>query len=275
MESNMRRKFYSEREALPILLGETGKDENRMEIDLIKECLYFLYPEDEEADRAYIERTLPVLHEKLGFNKPVVHVRYRKLRLAAVATLMVLLVMLLASAIAYAFGINIFNFFVYGTDEYWMIHVQTEKNAVVEPAESRAPVELYNAWGDAVTERLKEMDTIPPLPTSMLEGYAFVSHTYENFEGFYEIDTFRYTNSSQSSYLKLVIRRFGFDDAEHDEFLQKDKSVSLGEKIHGIEYYFSQNYDVTSVMWMMEEYEVTISGTCTIDELHSIIETVR
>lgn len=273
MEINAQKKFFSERDALILLMEETSKAIDQMDMTLIKECLYFLYPENEEEDRAYIERTLPILHEKLGFNRPAKAVRRSRPRMALVAVLIVLGVLMLASVVAYAFGINVFNFFVEGTKEYWMIHMKTE-NEVVDTIAYHAPIELYEVWGDAVTDRLKEMDTIPPLPTSILEGYEFVSHAVEEVGDFFLVNTFEYKSTDKGDYIRLSIREHYVRESEYIEYFQKDNTTKTGEIINGIEYFFSQNYDVVNATWMIGRFQVTLSGTCSMEDLRRMIDTV-
>ena len=68
-------RFSSEEEALRIVITESFKECEEMDMDLIMEGLYYLYPENEAEDRAFIERTLPILHKKLGFGSPEDHIR--------------------------------------------------------------------------------------------------------------------------------------------------------------------------------------------------------
>lgn len=274
MEINAQKKFFSERDALILLMEETSKAIDQMDMTLIKECLYFLYPENEEEDRAYIERTLPILHEKLGFNRPAKAVRRSRPRMALVAVLIVLGVLMLASVVAYAFGINVFNFFVEGTKEYWMIHVKTE-NEVVDTIGYHAPIELYEVWGDAVTDRLKEMDTIPLLPTSMLEGFEFVLHSEEKIGSTLVMNIYEYENPASGDYIRLLIREYYNKDAEHIVYSQKDQTTEAGEMINGIEYFFSQNYDVVSATWAIGNFQVTLTGSCSMEELRMLISTVQ
>ena len=193
--------------------------------------------------------------------------------MALVAVLIVLGVMMLASVVAYAFGINVFNFFIYGTDEYWMIHVKTESE-VVETMAYHAPIELYEVWGDAVTDRLKEMDTVLPLPTSIPEGYGFVSHMVEEVGDLFIVDTFEYKNSDTSDYIRLEIREYFDEETDYVEYFQKDHTTNTGETIKGIEYFFSQNYDIASATWMTGRFHVILSGSCSMEELRTMIDSV-
>ena len=77
MDNN--RKYNSEEEALRIVLEESSKSMEEMDMDLITECLYYIYPPNEEEDRAFIDRTLPILLKKLGFKTPEQEAKKRRL----------------------------------------------------------------------------------------------------------------------------------------------------------------------------------------------------
>ena len=65
-----RSKFSLENEEVKALLpGLMERLENR-DIDAFIARLYEMYPEDEAEDKAYIERTLPILRKKLGLDTP-------------------------------------------------------------------------------------------------------------------------------------------------------------------------------------------------------------
>ena len=185
MEINIKRRFFLEHDALTLLMEETSKPADQMDISLITECLYFLYPENEEEDRAYIERMLPILHEKVGFVRLAKAGRRNKTRLALIAVLIVMSVLLLASAVAYAFGINVLNFFIFDTKEYWMIHTKTQKAVEAVDTDLLVPSENYDVWGEAVVQSLTEMNVNPALPQIIPDGYRYVSTQNTGIEGFF------------------------------------------------------------------------------------------
>ena len=63
-------RFSSEEDALKVVITESFKECEEMDMNLIMEGLYYLCPKNEAEDRAFIERTLPILQKKLGFESP-------------------------------------------------------------------------------------------------------------------------------------------------------------------------------------------------------------
>lgn len=273
MEINAQKKFFSERDALILLMEETSKAIDQMDMTLIKECLYFLYPENEEEDRAYIERTLPILHEKLGFNRPAKAVRRSRPRMALVAVLIVLGVLMLASVVAYAFGINVLNFFIYDTKEYWMIHVKTPE--VIETVVPDSPASLtdYDVWGEAVAQSIKEMNVFPALPTMIPEGYEYISITDTSFEGFFSEVTYHFEHAN-GNYFDLIVRVMDQDLLEVGSHIQKE---TFNENIichDGFEIALANNFDSVSATWISGNCFIYIAGTCSMEDLENMIYSI-
>lgn len=274
MEINTQKKFFSERDALILLMEETSKAIDQMDMTLIKECLYFLYPENEEEDRAYIERTLPILHEKLGFNRPARTVRRIRPRMALVAVLIVLGVLMLASVVAYAaFGISIFDFFIYGTDEYWMIHVKTPE--AIETVVPDLPASLidYDVWGEAVARSIEEMNVYPALPKMIPDGYNYTSTTDTSFVGFYSEQTHTFEHDD-GSFIQLIINVRDVEDIKSDFFVEKDESANQVIIHDGYEIALSQNFDSVSAAWISENCFISIVGTCSMEVLEAMISSI-
>lgn len=275
MEINAQKKFFSKRDALILLMEETSKAIDQMDMTLIKECLYFLYPENEEEDRAYIERTLPILHEKLGFNRPARTVRRSRPRMALVAVLIVLGVLMLASVVAYAaFGISIFDFFIYGTDEYWMIHVKTSE--AIETVVPDLPASLidYDVWGEAVAQSIKEMNVFPALPTVIPGGYEYVSTIDTSFEGFFSEKTY-YFEHANGNYFKLILSTDYQDKMEAGNHVQKEAFNKKTIVHNGLEIALAQNYDSTSATWISGNCQVRLTGNCSKKELESMVYSIK
>lgn len=273
MEINAQKKFFSERDALILLMEETGKAIDQMDMTLIKECLYFLYPENEEEDRAYIERTLPILHEKLGFNRPTKAVHRSRPRMALVAVLIVLGVLMLASVVAYAFGINVLNFFIYDTKEYWMIHVKTPE--VIETVVPDLPASLtdYDVWGEAVARSIEELNVYPELPKMIPDGYEYVSTKDISVEGFYTERQYVFEHPN-GSYIQLKIRIMDVEGVDSDIIVQKDESTKETIFYKGLEIAVAQNYGSVSATWVSANCRIRIMGTCSMEQLSEMIQSI-
>ena len=274
MEINAQKKFFSKRDALILLMEETSKAIDQMDMTLIKECLYFLYPENEEEDRVYIERTLPILHEKLGFNRPARTVRRSRPRMALVAVLIVLGVLMLASVVAYAFGINVLNFFIYDTKEYWMIHVKTPE--VIETVVPDSPASLtdYDVWGEAVVQSIKEMNVFPALPTVIPDGYEYTSTFDVSIEGFYDEVEYVFEHPD-GRFFKLVLSTDYQSEMEVGNHVQKE---DFNRKIifhNELEIALAENYGSISATWICGNCRVRLTGTCSLEELEVMVYSIE
>lgn len=272
MEIITQRKFFSDRDALKLLMEETSKTNDQMDIELVKECLYYLYPEDEE-DRKYIEKTLPILHDKLGFEDQTRTIRHNWSRLIGVAILVFMGTVLLASMVAYAFGINVINFFVYGTNEYWMIHVNTPEIIETTDVDFPASLDCYEAWGDAIVKRVKKMDMSPALPKEIPEGYEYVSEKETSVYGFYDEWKYNFRNISGNE-ITLVLRvmKYGSVDAKSD--IQKETGSEKLLHRNGLDIVMGQNFDSVSATWISGNCRISIIGNCTMETLETMINTV-
>ena len=273
MEININRRFFSEQDALKLLMEEMSKTEDRMDITLIRECLCFLYPENAEDDRAYIEKTLPVLHEKLGFGHRSRVVRRGKARMALAAVLVVMGVLLLASVVAYAFGVNVLNFFIYDTKEYWMIHTQTQKITEPVDADLSVPSGYYDVWGEAVVQGMTEMNVFPALPQIIPDGYAYVSRLNTGLDGLFAEETYTFANLD-GQFFDLIVRYDYQDDMESARHVQKEIPSTEVIDRNGFKIALAQNYDGVSATWISENCQIRLTGTCSMEELKMMIDSI-
>ena len=273
MEININRRFFSEQDALKLLMEEMSKTEDRMDITLIRECLCFLYPENAEDDRAYIEKTLPVLHEKLGFGHRSRVVRRGKARMALAAVLVVMGVLLLASVVAYAFGVNVLNFFIYDTEEYWMIHTQTQKITEPVDADLSVPSGYYDVWGEAVVQGMTEMNVFPALPQIIPDGYAYVSRLNTGLDGLFAEETYTFANPD-GQFFKLIVRSDYQGDIDSGRHVQKEIPSTEIVTHNGLGIVLAQNYDSVSATWISENCQVRLAGTCSMEELRMMIDSI-
>lgn len=273
MEININRRFFSEQDALKLLMEEMSKTEDRMDITLIRECLCFLYPENAEDDRAYIEKTLPVLHEKLGFRHRTRVVRRGKARMALAAVLVVMGVLLLASVVAYAFGVNVLNFFIYDTKEYWMIHTQTQKITETVDADLSVPSGYYDVWGEAVVQGMTEMNVFPALPQIIPDGYAYVSSLNTGLDGLFAEETYTFANPD-GQFFDLIVSYHYRSDMESGNHVQKEVASTEIVVHDGLEIALAQNYNSASATWISDNCQIRLTGTCSMEELRMMIDSI-
>ena len=244
-----------------------------IDVNLVVEALYYLFPENEEEDRAYIERTLPILHKKLKLDEPAKHVRHRKWSYAMVAILVILGVLFLASAVAYAFGINVLNFFVYGTDEYWMIHIQPTGGTSISTLSHQGPSENYDVWGEAVADMMSELRMTPQLPKWISEGYDCISIDDTSMGGVYNEILAIYKDSNAHEYW-LIVRSCDNTIYESALWAEVKDSQSSIEQIGNIEVIYSENNNSYSATWVSDNYFIRITGTCSLVTLQRMVRSI-
>lgn len=273
MEINIDRRFFSEQDALKLLMEEMRKTEDQMDITLIRECLCFLYPENAEEDRAYIEKTLPILHEKLGFGRRTRVRRRSRARLALVAVLVVMGILMLASVVASAFGINVINFFIYDTKEYWMIHTKTLEATEPMNVGSLTPSINYDVWGEAVAQGLREMNVSPALPKFIPDGYAYASKLDASIAGFYREFEYGFIHPN-GCYFKLILTTGYNKHVESNSHVQKEDIEAEIVFHNGLEIALAQNFDAASASWICDNCRVRLTGTFSMEELRMMINSI-
>lgn len=254
------------------MLRETSKDISEIDIDLVYECLYFLYPANEEEDRAFIDRTLPILRRKLGFDEPRNRLR-KRVRVALIAAVITVSVLLAGSLVAYALGFDIIAFFRESA-EHWTVQIQTEEVSGMPSAETLdIPLEDYRIWGDAVVQAIAEMGIRPDLPKEFPDKYTLTSTRHRRVEQFHEEFEALY-ECADNRFFKLVIRDYAYDLSKSGYQLQKDSSIQETIIHNGIEIGLAQNYDTVSATWITGNCSVRIYGTCTMETLEMMIDSI-
>lgn len=245
-----------------------------IDVNLVVEALYYLFPENEEEDRAYIERTLPILHKKLKLDEPAKHVRHRKWSYAMVAILVILGVLFLASAVAYAFGINVLNFFVYGTDEYWMIHIQPTGGTSISTLSHQGPSENYDVWGEAVADMMSELGMTPQLPKWIPEEYSLTSVRSTNTPNTVS-EIYAWYSKSDNEYFRLTLRLFKDTDRSITYYIEKDKEQAQIVYCNDLEILLAKNFEMVNATWITEGVYVHITGTLSMETLLAMIDSMQ
>lgn len=254
------------------MLRETSKDISEIDIDLVYECLYFLYPANEEEDRAFIDRTLPILRQKLGFDEPRKRLR-KRVRVALIAAVITVSVLLAGSLVAYALGFDIIAFFRESA-EHWTVQIQTEEVSDMPSAETLdIPLEDYRIWGDAVVQAIAEMGIRPDLPKEFPEEYSLASIDNKTVDSFFDELKALYVHEN-GQYFRLIIRNYRYGFSGSDYQLQKDSSIQETTMHNGIEIGLARNYDTVSATWMTDSCSVYIYGTCAMETLEAMINSI-
>lgn len=244
-----------------------------MDMNLVMECLFYLYPPNEKEDRAFIDRTLPVLRRKLGLEKPRERAR-RRTKAAAVVALIAMGVLMAGSLVAYAFGFDIIAYFFHGTPEHWTVQLETgEPQEMAAVADLEVSPENYRMWGDAVAQEMANMEMWPELPREFPRGYVLSEVKTERQEQFYDEIKALYENED-GLYIMLDVRCYRCGFSELDYRLQKDDSIQETTMHGDLKIGFAQNYEVASTTWISGNCSVRLYGTCEMNVLRAMIESI-
>ena len=200
-------------------------------------------------------------------------VRRSKARMALAAVLVVMGVLLLASVVAYAFGVNVLNFFIYDTKEYWMIHTQTQKITETVDADLSVPSGYYDVWGEAVVQGMTEMNVFPALPQIIPDGYAYVSSLNTGLDGLFAEETYTFANPD-GQFFDLIVSYHYRSDMESGNHVQKEVASTEIVVHDGLEIALAQNYNSVSATWISENCQVRLTGTCSMEELRMMIDSI-
>ena len=200
-------------------------------------------------------------------------VRRGKARMALAAVFVVMGVLLLASVVAYAFGVNVLNFFIYDTKEYWMIHTQTQKITEPVDADLSVPSGYYDVWGEAVVQGMTEMNVFPALPQIIPDGYAYVSRLNTGLDGLFAEETYTFANPD-GQFFDLIVSYHYRSDMESGNHVQKEVASTEIVVQDGLEIALAQNYNSASATWISENCQIRLTGTCSMEELRMMIDSI-
>lgn len=190
--------------------------------------------------------------------------RVRSLRwlraLSAVAA--VLMIIVLGSVTAKAFGVDVWQSVVKWTQETF--HFGSGQQVDEGPdSQDNLP---YKSFED--TLRKGGIDT-PLVPTWIPDGYQLVDITVDQTP-LLDMYTARYL--SREKELIFTVRNHLESDPQYVE--QSKDFVEIYES-SGIAYYLLSNNEHTQAIWIVESYECYILGDLTIDELKMMIDSIE
>jgi len=265
-----------------ILDGQFELPEKEVDGNLIEECLLHLYPEynpeykkqdilDKKASCDKLLQLWKGVKREKGYSYDNTNTARRSHISTAMIMLLVLLgVMLLGTAIAYALGYPIWNYTFHWGDEQVRIdiEIQTPENS---PGSSTANHRFGLGRGDAFDKKLKELQMDPILPMLPNEYTLTVEDsscgdTIRNIVGLY---------SAGSSTLHVNVTKVNDVNAALVETIEKDGNEYDMIEMEGSNYYFFNNLDTSEVIWVSPPYIIQLGGDISKDKLLSMIEAMN
>lgn len=216
----------------------------------------YYMPDDSTDDAEQVPSKAQVTNAK-----PIKHLRPWLSRLTATAAILALI--LVSSVTAHAMGIDIWDIIITWTQE-------TFHFKYIGQSETPEPNEKDTREYTSLQAVLEQYDLPTRLtPTWLPDGYELMDVQVE--------ETPMYTSClaiyhHDQKKIKIQIKEFLESDPEQIE--QSDSLIEEYESDSTIYYIFS-NYDMLKAVWIKENFECYISGTITIDELKTMLDSIQ
>ena len=154
-----------------------------------------------------------------------------------------------------------------------MIHTKTQKAVEAVNTDLPIPSENYDVWGEAVVQSLTEMNVNPALPQTIPDGYQYVSTQNTGIEGFFAEETYTFMHLD-GRFFKLSVSSGYHGNMESGSHVQKEATGTEVISHNGLEIALAQNYDSVSATWVSENCQVQLVGTCSMEELRTMINSI-
>lgn len=186
--------------------------------------------------------------------------RWMKGLIAAAAMLVVLIG---GSATAKAMGGDLWRTIVFTTKEAFHFRSVRETTETVEP------VTVFQDSFESIQEALDQFHiTTSPVPTWIPEGYV------ESEVVVTQIPKRRAFKVDYQSGEKLIVIRIGdYVSSYPTQFERSGDLIEIYES-NGVEYYIFPNYDILNAVWINENFECSISGPVTLEEMERMIDSI-
>lgn len=245
-----------------------------IDVSLVDECLDFLLPEREK--RVYpMEKTWKRIVEATGLEKGAVssHYRHGRLRPAFAIALLLLAIMLVGTTIASALGFNVWEYLVKWRGD--ILYVETEMlPATTDTSVQAVPVETYSCFAnerDCFYEELKKNEFTVKLPTWKPEGFvAVLAQTLDSLPSSVTVSA-AYEHPDGRQFFVDVDWLNAPTSMEIERNADETPSVFTRE---GKTFYWVNNLERKTLIWMDSPYAVTIHGSLTDDELKKMIDSL-
>lgn len=253
-----------------ILDSQLNLPEKEMDVDLIEECMQFLYPEYKRGgvDAKAQEFVMKLVEQDANQNKNISGHMHSRLRPAMLLLLILAGVMLLGMAIAYALGYPIWNYAFHWGDE--QVRIEIDVQSPMNTSESILPQQYQGVGkGDAFDEKLKELQfdlTLPRLPDrySLSNVDSSTGGMITNLLGFYK---------AGETELHISIQKVTDANVMGSLAVEKESGYEV-MTISGTSYYLFMNIDYVEVVWVSPPYIVQIGGNLDRQELVNLFNTM-
>ena len=117
------------------------------------------------------------------------------------------------------------------------------------------------------------MNVFPALPQIIPDGYAYVSRLNTGLDGLFAEETYTFANPD-GQFFKLIVRSDYQGDIDSGRHVQKEIPSTEIVTHNGLGIVLAQNYDSVSATWISENCQVRLAGTCSMEELRMMIDSI-
>ncbi len=270
-----------EREDLPeksvrhVLFAELMKRSGEMNMSLVRDYLWQLYPDYDEYE---LVEQLRASFEEMRLRTLKLRSIRRKRHIRQAQTLMMFVFFLVAiTGIGFAFGINIWQVAYQWTTEHLFMNIEVASDAVYDDGVSSHDSYEYVAdtWGAEVHDLLVENNLCPALPTWIPERFTFESCEINQVDMILFVSAKYVGSSDEHLNIRLQLVPEIQSDTEYFVYQEADTECQSLINIDDTQYYVMSNLKNNKVCWLDNGVAVAISGTITIDEIQSMLESIH
>lgn len=258
-----------------IIVREARKSPAKMDMNLIRDGLDYLHPFNEQEDE---------LRTRIAWNdfqsRYVSQYAYRLTHtrtVRKVIAITVLMVLLLATTICYALGVDLLSIVVNWTKDQLNVVISPNDMIIDEYEQQNAEYDerIRSIWGEDLCDRLTQMNIAIQLPAWRTNEYELQIIEGSEEEAEQKFLYALYTCKNGKS-LIITVQQFNDLDAYREYRLayEADGNIQEVHRKNNIDFYILSNLDAYSVMWCRDLVAIFISGDITYEEVYQIIESV-
>ena len=252
------------------LLHEMHRKAQDVDASLIRQALERIAPvTDADTEKAHL--SLLTFHWE---HDAEITVRRRR-RHRAHATMLVVLLLTLMTAVGFALGVNIWQVAYKWAAEQLFMQLRPNEGALLSVDDASGLEYIADVWGDAVYEMMMEHDIHVRLPAWKPEGFELESIDALQIDENVSLIFAEY--SFQNNRLILSLRTSNTTDnlAFLEGNLEADTAVQKEILADGTRFFLMSNIQAASLTWIDMTTCITVSGAFSTDDANMMIDAMK
>lgn len=259
-----------------IVEREARKSPRKMNIELIIDGLDYLHPFDEQEDELRTQVAW------IDFqNRCISKCVNRHIHIKTVRTIVIvgfLMVMVLATTMCYALGIDVFSIVVQWTKEQLNISAESTGVVIMEDADGHKNFDdqVREVWGDELCDMLENNGVFIKLPSWKPIGYTLYD-TGSNVIGDKQYMVYASYETDSDKYITVIVRHM--KDLQLIEGVEwsyeADENLQEVHHVQSRPYYILSNLGVNSLAWCENTCSIVVTGDITIDEIKDMVNSIK